>query len=282
MVQSFDRKNLAVSEKILEIAESLQQVPKYFFIILAMTVVLMVPGVVVLRAVFFNLLFASYTPPPIVYTAPQPKALEVADKKIFPAGQDSFYAYARVANANADLGVRTLKYKFTISDNSGAELGSYEGVSFVLPGQERLLFMPAQKVSRQPVAVAVALSPERWSKIGDIRTLNFTYEQSQFGKDTSGHFYASAVMRNDNPYIIPEVEMGIILYNSKREVVGANSTVLNQILLDENRFFRVLWPQGVAYNDVANVEYKATVNQLRKGSLLTDKIVPDNYYDYIR
>jgi len=282
MVQIPNQKNLAIGEKILEIAESIQQVPKYLFVILASIIVLMIPGAVVLRAVFFNLLFASYTPPAIVYEAPRPKDLRVVDKNFFTAGQGSYYAYARVANPNADLGVRVLNYTFSISDASGAELAKYQGTGYVLPGQERLLFMPAQKVSGQPAEVAITLLPERWSKIGNIRTLNFTYEQSQFGKDTSGHFYASAVMHNDNPYIIPEVEMGIILYNSKHQAVGANYTVLNQIQLDENRFFPVLWPQNISYDNVVNGEYKATVNHLQKGSLLTEKITPDNYYDYLR
>ena len=48
MVQIPNQKNLAIGEKILEIAESIQQVPKYLFVILASIIVLMIPGAVVL------------------------------------------------------------------------------------------------------------------------------------------------------------------------------------------------------------------------------------------
>lgn len=282
MVLVPNEKNLEVSEKIVEAAESLQAVPRYLYVILASVIVLMVPLVVLLRLVFYNMLAANYTPPKIIYVAPEPKDLQVVDKKFFSAGDETYYAYARVGNPNADLGIRVLRYRFVLTGGGDATLGEYAGTSYVLPGQERLLFMPPQKLAGRPVGVKVELMPERWSRIGDIRSLNFVYQQSQFGNDPSGHFYTSAVLDNKNPYIIPEVEMGVILYNIKREVVGVNFTVLNQLLVDETRFFRVIWPLSVVYKDVANVEFKASVNLLAKDSLLTEGVAPEDYYDTLR
>ncbi|MCL5436164.1 MAG: hypothetical protein M1275_03725 [Patescibacteria group bacterium] len=277
-----DQKNLEVSEKIVEAAESLQQVPRYLYVILATVVVLMIPLVVVLRLAFYNLLFANYTPPKIIYVAPVPKDLQVVDKKVFSAGDGAYYAYVRVGNPNSDLGIRVLRYRFVLTGGGDATLGEYAGTSYVLPGQERLLFMPPQKLDGQPIGVKVELLPERWSRIGDIRSLNFIYQQIQFGKDSTGHFYTSAVLDNKNPYIIPEVEMGVLLYNIKHEVIGANSTVLNHLGVDETRFFRVIWPLLVSYQDVANVEFKASVNLLEKDSLLTEEVAPEDVYDNMR
>lgn len=282
MVQIPDKKSLEVSEKIISTAETLRTVPRYLYIILATVVVLMVPGVVILRTIFFNFIISGYTPPRLVYIAPDPQPLSVVDKKLFSAGSGAYLAYARIANPNSDLGIRVLRYRFVIKGGASEILYNHEGTSYVLPGQERFLFMPVVKFEKVPLSLEVELMPERWSKIGDIRTLNFGYQQTQTGKDSTGHFYVSSLFSNENPYIIPEVEVGVLLYNLKQEAVGANFTVLNVIQVNEKRFFRVIWPQGVSFEGVTNVEFKASVNVMERNSLLTERAVLPDYYDYLR
>jgi hypothetical protein len=283
MVTIPDKKNLEIAEKIVETAESLQQVPRYLYVILATVIVLMVPLFVILRLTFYNLFLATYNPPKIVYVQPQPKDLQVVDKKFFALGDGTYYAYARIGNQNADLGIRVLRYRFELIGSDGATLGQFTDSSYVLPGQERLLFMPPQKLSAMPAEVKIELIPARWSQVSNLRSVNFVFQQIQFGKEPGGHFYVSAVVENHNPYIISHIDIAVILYNIKHEVIGVNTTVLNHLQVNEGRFFRVIWPLGVEYPDVANVEFKASVNLWEKNSLLTENNTPPvDYYDNLR
>ena len=269
MLELKPKSELEIQEKIINILEQLQRVSKKLLVLLAVVLVLALPLRLILRAAFFNLLSSNYSPPPIVYERPEPKPLRIIDKKILTAGNNRFFAYARIQNPNGALAVRSLPYEFVLYGIDGKEVERYSGVSYILPAQDKLIFMPAREFAEAPFRVEVNLDVEQWSKVS-IKPLSFLFEQVEFGSD-DGYFFVSALLRNDNPYIIPEVELAVILYNLQREVVGVNFTTINEVLPQESRFFRVIWPAGVQ-GEVADVEFKPAVNQLNPGALLTERV----------
>ncbi|MDP2933296.1 MAG: hypothetical protein Q8N81_04155, partial [bacterium] len=227
--------------------------------------------------VFYGVFISGYTQTEIIYVKPNPKPLLIIDKNFFSSGENRYYASARVSNPNSDLAVRSLKYRFIFKAADGSTLSTVEKYTYVLPNQERFLFLPAQTLSGPPKELEVELIPERWSKINQFKGLNFSFEQLQYGKDSDGRFFASAVLKNENPYIIPEIELGVILYNIKHEVLGINYTTLNDVRVEEQRFFRMIWPLGTSFAGVVDVEFKPSVNLLLKGSLLLESAQPVDY-----
>jgi hypothetical protein len=277
MIQLPKHSKLDVQEKIIETAEQIQTIPTSLLIVLAVVIVISIPAVMILKIVFYGVFIAGYTPTEIIYVKPDPKPLLIIDKNFFSSGPGQYYASARVSNPNSNLAVRNLKYKFIFKDAQGSVMAAVENNTYILPSQERFLFLPAQKLSGPPKELEVELMPEHWSKIGQFKGLNFSFEQLQYGKDLDGRFFAAAVLKNENPYIIPEIELGVIVYNIKHEVLGVNYTKLNDVRVEEQRFFRVIWPLSTSFAGAVDVEFKPSVNLLLKGSLLLESTQPVDY-----
>jgi hypothetical protein len=267
-----NKSDLDYQVKILELMESLQAVHRWLLVCLAVVVVSAIPLFYVLRGVFFNMVYVERNLG--VAPAPQGQDITVREKRILANGEDAYFAYARIVNPNSDLAVKNLTYTFVMKNASGEKVADYDGVTYIMPGEEKLIYMPARKFDVPPDDVEVSLKVERWSRPGLLRTLNFEVEGVQYGKQSDGGYHVSALLRNATPYIIPEVELTVILYNFSREVISVNFTTLNDLQLYESRFFSVQWPAGVA-EKVANVEVRPTVNQLKTGALVTPAAGPD-------
>lgn len=271
MFQFDPKSELEIQEKIVDIVEKLQTVSKKFLAGLAVVLILAIPSYLVLRTTFFSLFYSPTNL--IVYKPPQPEELVVVDKGIIRLDSDSYSGYARVLNPNNSLAIRNLSYQFILRASSGELLQTHSGVTYILPGQEKLLFLPLSRLTFPPQTVEVKLTPERWSKVPDLPALQFGFERVEFGQDLTGAFFVAAILRNDNPYLITEVELSILLYNLKRQVVGVNFTKINTLLPNERRFFRVVSPHVPP--QVVDVEFRPAVNQLKVGVLLTEEAPPD-------
>lgn len=276
----FKKQNkLDVQEKIIETAEEIQTIPKALLVVLAATTVLSIPMAFVLAPVFYGVISKSYSPPKIIYVKPDPKPLSVVDKQFFYLGGKGYYGYARVLNPNTNLAARSLKYKFTFVNSSETAISAREGVTYILPGQERFLFVPPADLEERPADLRLDLDAGSWARTESFSGLNFNFEQIHFGQDSDGQYFASAVLRNGNPYFIPEMEIGFLLYDARRSAVAANHTFINDLKVEEKRFFRVVWPKGANFPTAADVEFKPSVNQLDRNSLLLEN--PSNV-DYSR
>ncbi|MEK9181350.1 MAG: hypothetical protein AAB871_03880 [Patescibacteria group bacterium] len=280
-----NKSELELQEKIISWEEKIESVPKALFITLAVVMVLAVPAGVALKYAFYSVFLTGYTPPPIIYVKPDAKDLEIKDQKFFSIGSGLYFAYARVSNPNPDLAIRQLDYDFILTGTAGEELKRYSSststASYILPGQENILLMPPQSLSTPPAGVKVLFRFNHWSRVSEISNLNFIFEGVEYGAEKNGPFMVSAQARNDNPYIVPELELAILLYDIKREVVGVNFTTLNYMMPHESRFFRVLWPVPIS-GAVAFVEFKPRVNLLKKGSIFTSESEMDDYFDLQR
>lgn len=282
MVNLFPKSELEAQEKFVDFTESVQAVPKRFYVILAVVAIAALPLWIVLRFAFLSLLVSGYHPPEIIYQKPVAREIEVVEKKYFFSGADGIFAYARIRNPNANLGVRMLNYRFILKDAAGQVIADYQTststASYLLPGQDQMLLMPLQKVTEPPASVELLVHPQRWSQVGGLENLDFIFEQQQFGIQPGGSFAVSALLRNNNPYIIPEVEVSLLLYDSSGAVTSVNYTTLNYVNPYESRFFRVVWPTPPV-GKVARVEFKPSVNLLKNGALLTGRANPDEYLD---
>ncbi|PIR96951.1 MAG: hypothetical protein COT91_03930 [Candidatus Doudnabacteria bacterium CG10_big_fil_rev_8_21_14_0_10_41_10] len=260
---------LALQEKVINIVEALQGVSRRLWVGLVATIILIIPLSIGFRIVFKELILNAYVSTPITYVSPSGEDLRITDKGIVSVGDSRYGAYARVVNPNNNVMQRSFEYEFILSDSSGDVLEKFKAESYILPDQERALIMPASFSGKEPVSVEVLLSDPNWIRARDIQSLSFIFENQTFGL-ADGQFVATAVLRNDNPYIIPEIEITSLLLDINHKVVGANFTTVNDVLPRESRFFRHVWP-GELQGEVALVEFRASVNQMKKGSLLTEE-----------
>ena len=273
-----EEKEIVVQEKIVDIAEALQAVAKPLWIGLVAVIVLSYPLNLILKFGFSQLLVSTYSPPPIIYVAPVPEDLRIVDQDIFSLEEgDRYFAFARIANPNSDLAVRNLNYKFILRDRKGDSIRTFSGSSYILPGQDKLIFMPVVTVAGDPVAVDVILTPERWSRFSTLQSLDLKFENTNFGQDGS-QFFASSILRNESPFKISEIEIDVILYDIQQNIIGVNFTTINEVRRQEGRFFRVVWPSGIDGSLASNIEFRPAINQFDRDVLGIESVEPEEQF----
>jgi len=268
MIQLPEDLELTTQEKVIDIIEALQAVSKPLWVGLVTSIILIIPLNLFIKFSVSNVLIRAYSPPDIIYIAPDPEDIKIIDKNIFSPKKGRYFAYARIANPNVDLAVRNLEFEFILTNRAGEVVRKFESSSYILPDQDKLIFMPVTSISDEPVNLEVNLLPERWSKFSDFQRLDFQFENINFGREDS-QFFASTIIRNNNPYTISEIEISVLLYDIDQNVIGVNFTTVNNVKLLEGRFFRVIWPTGID-GSVSNIEFKPAVNLFNSDALVTE------------
>jgi hypothetical protein len=273
-MQLDNKTELALQEKVITLVEALQGTSRILLLLLAGAILLAVPLGFFSRYVFFSLLYSE--PNYNIYIKPNPQDLQVVDSRVSPAHEGAYYAFVRIVNPNADVAIRKLDYLLTVTGQNGTTLATHKASTYLMPSQDRILMMPAVEISEKPTQVQVKFGEYHWSKVGPYPNLDFTFEGKQWSIDDLGRFLVSAQVRNDNPFVIAEADVSVILYNSRHEIVSINSTVLNYLQPDEIRYLRSVW--GFPIRDrVVDVDFKISVNQLDKNILITQPVNIDTY-----
>ncbi|OGE88720.1 MAG: hypothetical protein A2722_02340 [Candidatus Doudnabacteria bacterium RIFCSPHIGHO2_01_FULL_50_11] len=270
-----NKTELQLQERVVELVEALQRASRLLLYLLVLVVIGALPLKYFSTYIFYSIL---YSPPDyIIYEKPNPEGLVISDKRILSAGLNSYFAYVRVSNPNADLAIRELPYTLRLAGQGEQTISTYRSKTYILPSQDRILVLPAVESSVAPSEVIVEFGDFHWSRVGVLQNLNFTFEGKDWTTDSLNRFFVSAQLRNENPYIISAAEVVAVLYNSRHEIVSVNSTVLNLLQPDEIRYIRMGWPYPL--NDkIVDVDFMISVNQLDKNTITTQPVSP-NLFD---
>ncbi len=269
------KSELELQEKVVGAVEALQAVSAKLYYGLAAALVLAVPVSLVLQTVFFSIFFKPSNL--LIYLPPEPKPIELRDENFLSVDSDRIIGYARAFNPNSDLGLREMRYTFLLKNSEDRILHSYTSSGYLLPLQEKILFLPPFSVSdHSSIRVEVSVDPVRWSRFTNMRNLDLTFEQQSFVQEPGGPFYVSANLHNNSPYLLREVEIGVLLYDMDRKVVGANYTSVNLVQPDESRFIRVVWPNPIGAS-VVGVEFRSSVNQFDPNAISVGSGGGDEY-----
>jgi len=269
MAEYPNKQELEAQEKIINVIETIQAVSRKLWALLVLTLVLFLPLHWLLRAGFTQFLTSIYQPPAIVYVAPIPVPLEISQTEFFLASENQAFAYSRLRNPNPDLALRVLPYEFKLLNGAGETLARDAGETYILPNQEKVIFMPLSTFSGQVLRVEFTANPENWSRLPNFFPLTFGFENQNFGITPENQNFVEAILLNDSPYFISQLELGVLLYNLGGQVVGANYTTVNALEPRERRYFRVIGTNNAA-TGVVRVEFLPSVNQLDRSVLSTD------------
>src|SRR3989344_4726155 len=264
-----NKTELQLQERVVELVEALQRASRLLLYLLVLVVIGALPLKYFSTYIFYSIL---YSPPNyIIYEKPNPEGLVISDKRILSAGLNSYFAYVRVSNPNADLAIRELPYTLRLAGQGEQAISTCRSKTYILPSQDRILVLPAVESSVAPSEVIVEFGDFHWSRVGVLQNLNFTFEGKDWTTDSLNRFFVSAQLRNENPYIISAAEVVAVLYNSRHEIVSVNSTVLNLLQPDEIRYIRMGWPYPL--NDkIVDVDFMISVNQLDKNTITTQPV----------
>ncbi|GEM_PF-1560616 len=173
---------------------------------------------------------------------PENLQIQVEETGVFPSVDGRADVMALVKDPDARWGLQEMGYIFSLKDSSGNEVGSYEGVSYILPGEEKYLVRVGVPVSGTPSSVDVTIEPRSWVKSPQLQQPNIEVKNLAFSREANvGQAQLDGRLINSSKYNFEEVEVTAVLEDSSGEAVAVNYTTLNALFAGEERDFRMLW-----------------------------------------
>jgi hypothetical protein len=258
--------NERAEEILLVIGDSFQGTNKRWLLALATVLIAALPGYFVCQTLFYNLAVAQYRPPAVtglVERAP----LEILEKELIKFSGNSYTGYVKLKNSNLDWGVPNLVYRVEIRSSDGTLITSSTNESFILPASEKYLVLPRFTSSATPTQVDFSVINSNFVlKPENFPSLNL--EMQRMALALSGNeTVVSAVIKNNSPFTVTQVDLLVTIHNERAELVGINYTNINDLLSGELRSFQISWPSQIPGRLVA--EISPEVNMFARGILKT-------------
>jgi hypothetical protein len=184
-----------------------------------------------------------------VLCAPVLKPLTIMPVRIIAYGNGTYDVLAELVNDNATYGAARVDYTLKVSDASGAELMTRRGITYVNAAQKQQLVIPLIGITGVPASaeLQVPVTAVEWARLDlqDGETIEFVVRRDQVTTASSSAHY-EATVTNRSRYDFDTVNVAVLLYDGKGELVGAGTTVVKTLLAAEERAFSVDWPFAIS------------------------------------
>src|SRR3989344_3882492 len=160
-------------------------------------------------------------------------------------GRYNAVAYLENQNRNAAV-VGQIKYRFRFADANNVYIGKREGSTFIPPSGRFAIFEPGVDVgSSIPVYTTFEFTEvPNWVTISQEKIDQLKVSVSEIilrGEDTSP--VLSAVVKNNSFFIIPEIDVVVILYDASGNAISASRTYLDKLSPEEAEDIHFTWPE---------------------------------------
>lgn len=156
-----------------------------------------------------------------------------------------YNAVAYLENHNKSLVVEKIKYQFRFADKDNIYLGRREGVAFIPPGRNFAIFERGIEINNSfPVYTTFTFTETpNWISIleSKINQLQIFVSDVRLENETTNP-HLSATLKNNSLFIIPAVNVVVILYDENRNAVSVSSTYLDELKGEEEKTVDFTWP----------------------------------------
>jgi hypothetical protein len=260
-------KNERLEEWGLMTGDLIVSISRGWWISLSIGIVAVIPAYYLMKFLFVQSLIASHEVPAIVYTSAVKQPLTVIDQKVFTLGPNTYSGYVRVKNTNLEWGVSEQSYTAEFKTFGGTVLTKVNGTTFILPASEKLIVFARFTSENKPDEIAFSLGDTKFTHKPDL-AVNYELERITIANNPSGALI-SAGIKNLSAFTVKQINLPVAVYNNKNEIVGVNSTYINDVLSGETRAFQYIWPGSLP--GAVRAEVNAEINIFDRGILATDK-----------
>lgn len=181
---------------------------------------------------------------------------------IFEARDDSggINIGAEISNPNQEWGVEDMRYEFKLMDGLGNEIGSVDGYSYIMPGEEKHIVFLNKKVQEKVAGVEIGIEDVKWKKLQDFVRLKLDAENPRVEEvDDDPKFKTRAIARiaNNSFFGINNIEVTAVLFDSGNNPIDVSRTSIQTVLEGEKRDAEMFWPYSIPVDEVARLEIKA-------------------------
>ncbi|MCC6934594.1 MAG: hypothetical protein IT406_02830 [Candidatus Yanofskybacteria bacterium] len=180
-----------------------------------------------------------------VLCPPSVQPLENFKPLLIRTGSDAFDVLAHLENPNGSYGAARVDYELAVRDAAGTVLARRTGYTYVNPAQPRYLLFPFRGLSSEPVAAELVIAPANveWGalQLDEAGRVQFAVRSERLSLASTSVGY-DAVVLNRSRFDFNEVDVAVMLFDSRGSIVGANTTIIRTLRSGEERAVSLAWP----------------------------------------
>jgi heme/copper-type cytochrome/quinol oxidase subunit 2 len=251
--------------------------------ILKQIIIISVPLIIVigLGVGSYFLFFKKPEAPPTTPAENLPQEIKVVNADFIPNGFNSFDLVVAVQNSNEKTGAKSFTYNISLLDGSNNSIFEKSFKGYLLPGETKYLIQfnqnPTIDTPADPKKINVKITDTEWKKMPNYQELNLTIrgKNSKPGEDGSTSYEASGTLLNKTPYDFRQIKINSLLFNNGK-IVAVNSTLLDTVLANSERFFKTVWSQAPS-SAVTSLEIQAETNIYDLSNFIERDSVPQDF-----
>jgi hypothetical protein len=157
-----------------------------------------------------------------------------------------YNAVAYLENQNTNTAIYKINYKFRFADKDNVYIGKREGSTSIPPGGKFAIFEPAVDLgSSVPVYTTFEFTEVPvWVKVSKekVEQLSFTVRDINL-VDVDTAPALSAKITNNSLFIVPDLNVVVILYDELGNAVSASRTYLDSLRAEESADINFTWQE---------------------------------------
>ena len=209
--------------------------------------------------------------------------LVVGQMGVVPSGLSGKYDfYVQITNPNATFGDKNFYYTLNFKNSDGAVIAARKGSSYILPGENKYVIESNIDSATVPASFDFAINSSDWVEFNeyyekpDLQIVNKNYNEVSGGV---GFSEASGLLKNKSAYDFDLIKVEIILKDNDGKILALNSTQMKTVAADEQRDFRVSWPNRFP-GTVGNMEAQAEVDIFNSDTFMKRAYKTEKFQQY--
>ncbi len=271
------KEDLEYREKdlLLSVYEEFARSSRIPFYILIIVLIIAYPLTALLRVVMTKAFVSSYTPPPVVSDPYHAKPLQVLKVQILSVAPGIFSVFAQVINPNPTLSAKSVAYDFVLKGTDGEILKKVEGENYLFPSESKFFLLPHANVPSVPNAAELTVREVKWTRRIPKVDIRLEVLQKTTGVTPEGNFFVEGLVKNLQGFLIKKVNLDVMIFDKNNQnILAINSTLLDDLVPFESRYFKLLWPANekqLFRSSKGQVQVLPSLNLLVPGLVLEEE-----------
>jgi len=203
----------------------------------------------------------------------------VVEEQYFVYGDnDRFDVMAKIKNPNNQYGAGKIKYRFDLTDQSGAVLATQDGENFILPGETKYIIDVNLASSVKPYTVKFSVTDVEWEEFLDYEEPKLSIYNKDYWEDADKNT-VFGLLRNESYFDFNFIEIDIVLRGGNGKPLALGKYEMRTVKTQEERDFKVFWPYKFS-GEVKDVEIKAEANVFDSDNFIKQYLPSNKFQEY--
>jgi hypothetical protein len=148
-----------------------------------------------------------------------------------------------IKNIATHYGVYRFDYTVTVFSDFGTELGTYVGVSSLMPSEEKYIVVPNIAIDPRDIdKVTVDTQNEIWKSEGELQRTTFNFDEVET-HILSSDIRTTGVIRNEGANAFSGVLVTGLLFSRDGAMLGASKTKVSYVPAYDEAAFELFYPR---------------------------------------